>query len=169
MAGQRREASAAELFRELADIADGLETPIDVNRLVEISAQSYLRLAGTSGSFESAIGVESMTLETVVERPEGCSWVVRRTGNDFRVHCGASMALPLKLTPAMEFFEKNAIFRVADMPSLMADSAKLTLSRNLVRKGLLRISQKPAPVLEESVPVPAASGDLSWLAPNAGV
>lgn len=168
MKGERPEASAAELFRELADIADGLEKPIDVNRLAEISAESYLRSADTTGAYESAIGVESMTLESVVERPEGCSWLVRRTEQDFRVRCGGSMALPFKLEPVMGFLDKNSIFRVADMPSLMSDDAKLILCRNMIRNGLLRISKKPAPVIQRDEPVPSSGNDLSWLTPNAG-
>ena len=139
-----------------------------MNRLAEISAESYLRSADTTGAYESAIGVESMTLESVVERPEGCSWLVRRTEHDFRVRCGGSMALPLKLEPVMGFLEENSIFRAADMPSLMSDDAKLILCQNMIRNGLLRISKKPAPVIQTDDPVASSGNSLSWLTPNAG-
>ena len=78
------------------------------------------------------------------------------------------MALPLKLEPVMGFLDKNSIFRVADMPSLMSDDAKLILCRNMIRNGLLRISKKPAPVIQRDEPVPSSGNDLSWLTPNAG-
>lgn len=168
MKGEEKVTSAGDMFRELAAIADGLETPIDVDRLVAISSESYARAAGTTGSFESAIGVESMGLETVIERPEGCSWIVRRTPMDYRIRCGGSMSVPLKLDPVMDFFEKNPVFRIGDAPDLMADDAKLTLCRNLVRNGVMRISKKPAPEIQKPVPAAASGTNLSWLLPNAG-
>ena len=168
MKGEEKVTSAGDMFRELAAIADGLETPIDVDRLVAISSESYARAAGTQGSFESAIGVESMGLETVIERPEGCSWIVRRTPMDYRIRCGGSMSVPLKLSPVMDFFEKNPVFRIGDAPDLMADDAKLTLCRNLVRNGVMRISKKPAPEIQKPVPAAASGTNLSWLLPNAG-
>ena len=168
MKGEEKVTSAGDMFRELAAIADGLETPIDVDRLVAISSESYARAAGTTGSFESAIGVESMGLETVIERPEGCSWIVRRTPMDYRIRCGGSMSVPLKLSPVMDFFEKNPVFRIGDAPDLMADDAKLTLCRNLVRNGVMRILKKPAPEIQKPVPAAASGNDLSWLLPNAG-
>ena len=168
MKGEEKVTSAGDMFRELAAIADGLETPIDVDRLVAISSESYARAAGTQGSFESAIGVESMGLETVIERPEGCSWFVRRTPMDYRIRCGGSMSVPLKLSPVMDFFEKNPVFRIGDAPDLMADDAKLTLCRNLVRNGVMRISKKPAPEIQKPVLATASGNDLSWLLPNAG-
>ena len=168
MKGEEKVTSAGDMFRELAAIADGLETPIDVDRLVAISSESYARAAGTTGSFESAIGVESMGLETVIERPEGCSWIVRRTPMDYRIRCGGSMSVPLKISPVMDFFEKNPVFRIGDAPDLMADDAKLTLCRNLVRNGVMRISKKPAPEIQKPVPAAASGTNLSWLLPNAG-
>ena len=168
MKGEEKVTSAGDMFRELAAIADGLETPLDVDRLVAISSESYARAAGTQGSFESAIGVESMGLETVIERPEGCSWIVRRTPVDYRIRCGGSMSVPLKLDPVMDFFEKNPVFRIGDAPDLMADDAKLTLCRNLVRNGVMRISKKPAPEIQKPVPAAASGTNLSWLLPNAG-
>jgi hypothetical protein len=168
MKGEEKVTSAGDMFRELAAIADGLETPIGVDRLVAISSESYARAAGTQGSFESAIGVESMGLETVIERPEGCSWIVRRTPVDYRIRCGGSMSVPLKLDPVMDFFEKNPVFRIGDAPDLMADDAKLTLCRNLVGNGVMRISKKPAPEIRASIPAPAMGGDLSWLMPTVG-
>ena len=168
MKGEEKVTSAGDMFRELAAIADGLETPIDVDRLVAISSESYARAAGTTGSFESAIGVESMGLETVIERPEGCSWIVRRTPMDYRIRCGGSMSVPLKLSPVMDFFEKNPVFRIGDAPDLMADDAKLTLCRNLLRNGVMRISKKPAPEIQKPVPAAASGTNLSWLLPNAG-
>jgi mannose-6-phosphate isomerase-like protein (cupin superfamily) len=168
MKGEEKVTSAGDMFRELGAIADGLETPIDVDRLVAISSESYARAAGTHGSFESAIGVESMSLETVIQRPEGCSWIVRKTPMDYRIRCGGSMSVPLKLSPVMGFFEKNPVFRIGDAPDLMADDAKLTLCRNLVRNGVMRISKKPAPEIQKPVPAAASGNDLSWLLPNAG-
>jgi hypothetical protein len=53
------------------------------------------------------------------------------------------MSVPLKLSPVMGFFEKNPVFRIGDAPDLMADDAKLTRCRNLVRIGVMRISKKP--------------------------
>ena len=77
------------------------------------------------------------------------------------------MALPFKLEPIMGFLERNSIFRAADMPSLMSDDAKLILCRNMIRNGLLRISKKPAPVIQRDESVPSSGNDLSWLTPNA--
>ena len=68
----------------------------------------------------------------------------------------------------MDFFEKNPVFRSGDAPDLMADDAKLTLCRNLVRNGVMRISKKPAPEIQKPVPAAASGNDLSWLLPNAG-
>ena len=75
------------------------------------------------------------------------------------------MSLPLKLEPVLGFLESNRSFRVGDAPDILKDSAKITLCRNLVRNGLLRItgrsesaSQRPESTIGSQIP--------DWLAPS---
>ena len=157
--------SAAEILREVADICDGLDEPVDVSRLLAMTNDEFQPRAGTAGVFLSAIESENLDLDTLVEWPEGAEWSQRRTPTEFRVHCGGSMSLPLKLEPVLGFLESNRSFRVGDGPDILKDSAKITLCRNLVRNGLLRItgrsesaSQRPESTIGSQIP--------DWLAPS---
>ena len=91
---------------------------------------------------------KAIDLDTVLERPMGTVWRTRRNPSEFRVSCGQTMALPLKLEPVLGFFEQHPRFRVGDMPAILADNAKITLARTLVTNDLLRVSKEPAPELE---------------------
>ena len=75
------------------------------------------------------------------------------------------MTLPLKLEPIIGFLESNRSFRVGDAPDILKDSAKVTLCRNLVRNGLLRIKGRAESgrTGSDAPPVPDIP---DWLAPS---
>ena len=74
------------------------------------------------------------------------------------------MAIPLKLEPVLGFFETNRSFRVGDAPDILKDSAKVTLCRNLVKQGLLRIAGSIASVAR--TPDPGRKPEIpDWLSP----
>ena len=74
------------------------------------------------------------------------------------------MAIPLKLEPVLGFFETNRSFRVGDAPDILKDSAKVTLCRNLVKQGLLRIAGRLESVAR--TPDPGRKPEMpGWLSP----
>ena len=75
------------------------------------------------------------------------------------------MAIPLKLEPVLGFFETNRSFRVGDAPDILKDSAKVTLCRNLVKQGLLRITGQSASTHQTSS-TDSLPGIPDWLAPS---
>ena len=75
------------------------------------------------------------------------------------------MAIPLKLEPVLGFFETNRSFRVGDAPDILKDSAKVTLYRNLVKQGLLRIIGRSESVARTSDP--GRKPEIpDWLSPS---
>ena len=157
--------SAGDILREIADICDELDEPVDVSRLMAATNEENQVGQSTRGFFKSMIEAEKMDLDTLVEWPEGAHWSSRRTPHDFRVQCGGSMAIPLKLEPVLGFFEANRAFRVGDAPDLLKDSAKVTLCRNLVKQGLLRITGRSGSVARTSDP--GRKPEIpDWLSPS---
>ena len=75
------------------------------------------------------------------------------------------MAVPLKLEPVLGFFETNRAFRVGDAPDILKDSAKVTLCRNLVKQGLLRITGRSESTERTSNPAPKPEIP-DWLSPS---
>lgn len=119
----------------------------------------------TAGFFKSMTEAEKMDLDTLVEWPEGARWSSRRTPHDIRVRCGGSMVIPLKLEPVLGFFETNRSFRVVDAPDILKDSAKVTLCRNLVKQGLVRIAGRFESVAR--TPDPGWKPEIpEWLSPS---
>ena len=155
--GETSVPSAGDLLRRAATLADALDPPIDVARLLAIIEDEHAAPTDPRGLYRSALAAATIVLDTVVERPAGTEWRTRRTPNDFRVSCGGHMALPLKLEPVLGFLEQHPRFRVGDMPTLLTENAKRTLARNLVKHDLLRVSDQAAPVIEDE-PMPAAIG-----------
>ncbi len=76
------------------------------------------------------------------------------------------MSLPAKLAPVLAFFEKHERFRVGDMPAILTDNAKITLGRNLLKAGVLRVSDQPAPSISPSSSNGPVAPDLSGLQPG---
>ena len=76
------------------------------------------------------------------------------------------MSLPAKLAPVLPFFKKHERFRVGDMPAILTDNAKITLGRNLLKAGVLRVSDQPAPSISPSSSSEPAAPELSWLQPG---
>ena len=165
--GEIPSASAGDLLREVAGFCDELEEPLDVSRLLAATNEEYQPQPGTPGMFQTAIAIEGMDLDSVVEWPEGVTWTTRRTPHDFRAVCGGRMALPLKLEPVIDFLENTRCFRVGDAPGILKDSAKLTLCRNLVKNGLLRITGRQESLSgAPEVTGVTAPGLPDWLAPS---
>jgi hypothetical protein len=158
--------TAGDLLRQAADLADACDPPIEIGRLLEIDEEGHAPPPSPTGSFASVLASNSVDLETVLERPEGRPWKCRRSGNEFRISCGTAMSLPAKLAPVLPFFEKHERFRVGDMPAILTDNAKITLGRNLLKAGVLRVSDQPAPSILPSRSVDPAAPDLSWLQPG---
>ena len=72
------------------------------------------------------------------------------------------MAIPHKLEPVLGFFESTSSFRVGDAPEILKDSAKVTLCRNLVQNGLLRVTGRSAS--KSSVPTAGPKPEIpDWL------
>ncbi|MEC8320718.1 MAG: cupin domain-containing protein [Planctomycetota bacterium] len=155
--------TAGDLLRRAAELADACDPPIDLGRLLQADEEGWSGPPDPSGSFASALAAGNVDLDTVLERPEGRRWTTRRTEGEFRISCGARMSLPLKLEPVLGFFERHERFRVGEMPALLSENAKLTLARNLLKAGVLRVSDRPAPTIEQAA---APSPDLSWLQPG---
>ncbi len=157
---------AGDLLRQVAAMADAVDPPIDLRRLLQITEDDHAPPGDPTGSFASALASSSIDLDTVLERPSGAVWRTRRNAQEFRVSCGRTMALPLKLAPVLGFFEEHSRFRVGDMPSLLMDTAKITLARNLVAQDLLRVTDEPAPKIRPETPPITSGTDLSWLQPG---
>lgn len=163
--------SAAELLRRAAELADAAEPPVDVAGILQEFEQQCAPPGDPRGSTASVLASSNIDLDTVLERLEGARWRTHRSATEFRVSCGPTMALPLKLGPIMGFLERQKRFRVGDLPRILTDNAKRTLARNLVRHGLLRIANDAAP---QTAAAPSSEGssapDISWLGhsmPNA--
>ena len=158
--------SAGEVLRQVAEMADAIDPPIDLRRLLQITEEGYAPPGDPAGSFASALASRTIGLDTVVERPSGTVWRTRRNAHEFRVSCGQTMSLPLKLEPVLGFFEQHPRFRVGDMPAILKDNAKVTLARNLVANDLLRVSDGPAPEVQAGLASSSVGSDLSWLQPK---
>ena len=155
--------TAGDLLRQAADLADACDPPVEIGRLLEIDEERHAPPPSPNGSFASALASNRVDLETVLERPEGRPWKCRRSGDEFRISCGATMSLPAKLAPILPFFKKHERFRVGDMPPILTDNAKITLGRNLLKAGVLRVSDQPAPAISSSRSSGPAAPEPSWL------
>lgn len=143
--------SAGDLLRQAAQLADAAESPIDLDRILQVFEEQHAPPIDSRGSIVAALRSKHLDLDTVLERPAGATWRTRRGPGEFRVSCGKGMALPLKLEPVLGFFERYERFRVGDLPEMLSDSAKLTLARSLVQNELLRVSERPAPSISENL------------------
>lgn len=138
--GKERLPSAGEMFRELARIADELEPPLDLAPLIFLNSKLHTGNAEPGGAILSRLGFERINLSSKLEIATGAAFAWCDAGKELRVRVGsASMSLPSKLAPVLPFFEKNRSFLVGGLPSMMTDNAKVVLTRNMVKNGLLRI------------------------------
>ncbi len=158
--------TAGDLLRRVAEFADGIDPPIDLRRLLQTNEESHAPPGDPASKFASALAGRTIDLDTVVERPGGTVWRTRRTPEEFRVSCGGTMSLPLKLEPVLGFLEAHPCFRVGDLPRILTDSAKITLVRNLLANDLLQPGDGPAPRLDgtgNGMTAPPSNPDLPWL------
>lgn len=149
--GEGSTPSAGDLLRQAAQLADAAESPIDLDRILQVFEEQHAPPIDPRGSIVAALRSKHLDLDTVLERPAGATWKTRRGPGEFRVSCGKGMALPLKLEPVLGFFERHERFRVGDLPEMLSDNAKLTLARSLVKNELLRVSDQPAPPISDIV------------------
>ena len=144
--------SAGDLLRGLADMADGLEAPVDPNIVARMNGEDYGYRGGTQGMFFSAAHAEETNLNSRVARPEGVRFWTRRNESEIVIHCGGSMSVPLKVEPMIPFLTEHRSFRVGDLPDVLTDSAKVVLVRKMITNGLLHFV---------SVEEPGSPGDDS--------
>jgi len=132
--------SAGDLLRELAEVADQLEEPLDLRPILQLYAEQYSNPNKPDGALFSRINAGQTNLQTKLIVPEGATFEYWSAGHELRVRVGESqMSLPLKLQGILPFFQENRSFSIADLPDVLDDNAKLVLIRGMLEHGLFRI------------------------------
>jgi ribosomal protein L16 Arg81 hydroxylase len=98
------------------------------------------------GHFTQLSMVDRIDLSTTVQPRSGNLMRIVRSGEQVVLFFpGGSCAGPGKLFWAFEFMAETKSFKVADIPGWYSDEERLTIVRNLVRKGFLRIVSLVSP------------------------
>jgi ribosomal protein L16 Arg81 hydroxylase len=84
-------------------------------------------------------------LHTVVKRRAGMMCAVRLHDDRVTIHFpGNVISGPVAIEPALQFIRRTHRFKVNDLPNCLEPEDKLTLTRRLIREGLLSVDSDPA-------------------------
>ncbi len=125
-------------FRELLALAQASAPLGDARRALR-QAQLAKRLTPPDGHFQELVALDTLSLESEVERRAGVPCSVSARNGTARIDFGAShVAGPSSLAPSLEFIRSHRRFRIGEIPGTLSPESKLVLARRLVREGLLR-------------------------------
>lgn len=125
-------------FRELLALAQASASLSDARRALR-QARLAKGFVPPDGHFQELVALDTLRLESEVERREGLPCSVSTRNGTARLDFGANhLSGPASLAPSLELIRSRKRFRVADLPGDLSDSSKIVLVQRLVREGLLR-------------------------------
>ena len=123
--------------------------------------QKLLRRASEDGDFSAALGhftgdffskcrpllrgqmaqiaaINELTVESIVGVRDGAIFRLDSSGDSIAIECyGRRIAFPAQAREAVEFALKNTRFAIRELPGDLDDAGKLTITRRLIREGLV--------------------------------
>jgi len=111
-----------------------------VQKLLEMQHEDFVanQIIDFRGSLLNLLQLESLNLNSVVERRKGFTYLTKNTGAEFSISFGGSM---LKIPGFIDkdIFLQDKPFEVNEITGLVTNQGKLTIVREFVEAGFLQI------------------------------